>query len=98
MKKLEKDGEPKAQKEGAVYQPTEAELAAIGRCDARRAARAPLRFKVVDDNIAVDHPDTRVGYAVFLDAFGSADDAFCSGITNQLIGLTYHRYEFEQPE
>jgi hypothetical protein len=49
-------------------------------------------------HIAVDHPDARVGYAVFLDAFSSADDAFCNGITNQLIGLTYHRYEFEQPE
>jgi hypothetical protein len=34
----------------------------------------------------------------FLDAFSSADDAFCNGITNQPIGLTYHRYEFEQPE
>ncbi len=29
MKKLEKEGKPKAQKEGAVYQPTEAELAAM---------------------------------------------------------------------
>ena len=88
---------PQTDKEEAAYKPSGAELAAIERCQARGAARAPLRF--TDDEEAgklkIDHPDPRIASALYMDAFGSVDKAFCDGMINQLLKITDIRYDID---
>jgi hypothetical protein len=94
--KKENQVKPQTDKEAAAYKPSAAELAAIDRCQARRTARASLKFTAEDeDNFKIDHPDVSIASAVFMDAFGSADEAFCEGILSQLNKLTDIRYDFD---
>ena len=89
---------PQTDKEEAAYKPSVAELAAIDRCQARSAARASLRFTAADGEtgqLKIDHPDVSIAIAVYMDAFGSVDKAFCDGIINQLIKLTDIRYDID---
>ena len=82
-----KKREPQAQK--SEYEPTARERTAIAKYLARRAAEIPApRMKMVKgeqaQKISPDHPDAAVGYALLMEALGTADHDFGWGLLQQL--------------
>jgi hypothetical protein len=66
------------------YQPTERELAAIERVRKRRRA---AQLKVADEDarvISPDHPDKALGSALLLQALGTLNWDFATGLIDQL--------------
>jgi hypothetical protein len=70
------------------YQPTAHEQSAISRLRAVVAAETPTPRITVpkgeERKIELDHPDKGVGYALLMDALGTADFDFGIGLINQL--------------
>jgi hypothetical protein len=82
-----KKREPEAAE--AKYQLTSQEQTALGKHLARRAAETPApRMKVANGEKATTllphHPDKVVGYALLMEALGTADIDFVNGLLEQL--------------
>lgn len=74
----------------AEYQLTEQEKAALGDHIARlNAAPIAPRIKVTNDGkvpeIGTDHPNPLVGHGLLMEALGTADYSFGSGLVSQLV-------------
>ena len=56
----------------------------------KRVLGKPLEpgLKVVDGQLQVDHPDTEVGIALFMEAVGTTDRAFAAGFICQVTNAT----------
>jgi hypothetical protein len=68
---------------------TPRELEVLQAHSARRAAKPPSpSLKMDGHSVVVDHPDARAGYALLMEAFGTADTAFTSGILSDLANVT----------
>ncbi len=88
-----KKREPEAGK--AKYQPTEQERAVLGDHVTRlKAAPKAPRIKVTKSanaiEIGLDHPDETIGYALLMEALGTADYGFASGLITQLANAGKH--------
>src|SRR5271154_3789371 len=75
--------------EKAKYQPTALEQTAIGKYAARRAIKTPApRLKVQSGGdgeiISIDHPNQAVAKALLMEALGTTDVDFVSGLVCQL--------------
>src|SRR5215469_10022876 len=81
-------------KEKAVHEVTAAERIAVDKHFARREAKPSVRLKISksenDQQIEIDHPNKRVGEALIMEAFASADGDFVNGILNQLTNASGH--------
>lgn len=73
------------------YQPTAQERSAVGDNYLRRAADTAPRIKVLGDGkaakISVHHPDEAIGFVLLMEALGTADPDFASGLLDQLANL-----------
>jgi hypothetical protein len=72
------------------YQPTTREKSAIGKYPSRMAAQTAPRMKVLKGDeamISPDHPDQTVAWALFSEAFGTADADFVNGLIEQLANV-----------
>jgi hypothetical protein len=74
--------------EKTVHKVTPAERIAVNKHFARREAKPQVRLKISkngsDPQIELDHPDKRVGQALIMDVFASADGDFVNGLVSQL--------------
>jgi hypothetical protein len=70
------------------YLPKPEESAAIQKAvEERKIAPAP-RLKVENNVITIDHPDKVIGLLLMLNALGTLDREFMSGLLDQLAGAT----------
>jgi len=80
--------------EKTVHKVTPAERIAVNKHLARREAKSQVRLKISknrsDPQIELDHPDKRVGQALIMDVFASADGDFVNGIVSQLADASLH--------
>jgi hypothetical protein len=68
---------------------TPREVAVLQAQLTRRDAKAPCpTLKMDGHTVVVDHADARAGYAMLMEAFGTADAAFVSGILSDLANVT----------
>jgi hypothetical protein len=98
MSKGEESARPAGQ---ANYRLTEQERAALAKNVARRAAETPApRVKVSNDSrlpkLVPDHPDRVVGYALLMEALGSADIDFVQGLLGQLVNASSRDGQIDQ--
>jgi hypothetical protein len=70
---------------GPKYEPTPQERTAIDKYLNRKAANLAPRVKVQNKKFAPDHPDKVVGYRLLMEALGTADLDFLSGLLSQLV-------------
>ena len=78
------------------YTPTESEQAALDRYHERAAATISPRVKLVDGEIDLDHPDGPVAARLLMEAFGTADQAFATGLLRQLSGVATQKGEVDE--
>jgi hypothetical protein len=85
MSRKRKTSKPETEK--APYQATDREKAALVKFAVQIAAKTP-RVKVSHDEkaatISLDHPDRFTGYALLMEALGTADLDFVNGLLGQL--------------
>jgi hypothetical protein len=76
------------EKEKEPREPTAAERKAIEKYLIRSKAKPTVRFKVSNNEagteIQLDHPHESIGRALLMNAFGSTDANFVSGLIDQL--------------
>jgi hypothetical protein len=78
---------PKAANAKSKYEPTSQERTAMANHRAREAISLGPRLKVPNDEfaeISTDHPDEAVGFALLMEALGTADVDFLTGLLGQL--------------
>jgi hypothetical protein len=89
-------------KEQALPATTARDRAAIKKYLARDAAKSPVRFKVSKSGdgttIGTDHPNKSIGNVLLMDAFGSADGDFATGLVRQLAKASRHGEEIDESE
>lgn len=70
------------------YELTPQEQAAMAKYRARKAASPPSRLKVSNKKegvtFLIEHPDETIGFALAMDALGTADEDFLNGLLVQL--------------
>ena len=95
-----KKHEPDAGK--VKYQPTEREKSALAKLVSRRAAETAPRLNVPKGGeaaeILLDHPDKKFGYALLLEALGTADLDFIDGLLYQLINASSQGDQIDERE
>jgi hypothetical protein len=89
-------------KEQALPATTARDRAAIKKYLARDAAKSSVRFKVSKSGdgttIGPDHPNKSIGHVLLMDAFGSADGDFATGLVRQLAKASRHGEEVDESE
>ena len=66
------------------YQPSAQEQAAIRKFFDREAAETAPRMKVLNNGISLDHPERAIGQVLLMEALGTADLDFVTGLIDQL--------------
>jgi hypothetical protein len=83
------------------YTPTHPERRALEEQAARKRKQGPcpsLKFarKGPELNIAIDHPDRNTGFALVMQALGSTDSDFASGLITQLANASVRKGEMNE--
>src|ERR1700730_16030941 len=82
------------------YEPTSQERAAMGAFLAQRVAKPAPGMKVVKGEkhprILPDHPDKTIGYALLMEALGTADLEFLYGLLDQLANASSRGTEIDE--
>ena len=81
------------------YAPTERERTAISRfrnAHAERGPRVKISRQGETPQIALEHPEETIGYALLMDAMGTANIDFVQDILSQLANASSQRGEIDE--
>jgi hypothetical protein len=77
------------------------EKTAIAKFDARKAASPAPRLRLLNKKVpklSPDHPDEDIGFALLMEAFGTADEDFLNGLVGQLANAGTQKRQINERE